>query len=67
MTNVSLAKSKRRTIIFSHYFGHAGEETQEKTGARRQISPKNGYLLIRSCEGRVKKDDDRTQTENSLK
>jgi hypothetical protein len=54
MTNVSRAKIKRIPIIFSHYFGRAGEETQGKPCVRWQKGPKIGYLLIRSCEGWAK-------------
>jgi hypothetical protein len=53
MTNVSRAKIKRSLIIFSHYFGRAGEEIQGKPYVRWQKGPKIGYLLIRSCEGWV--------------
>jgi hypothetical protein len=51
MTNVSRAKIKRIPIIFSHYLGRAGEETQGKPCVRWQKGPKIGYLLIHSCEG----------------
>jgi hypothetical protein len=54
MTNVSRAKIKRIPIIFSHYLGRAGEETQGKPCVRWQKGPKIGYLLIRSCEGWAK-------------
>ncbi len=54
MTNESPIKIKIKTKTFSHYFGCAGEETQRKPCVRWQKGPKNGYLLIPSCEGRVK-------------